>query len=77
MNIQNGLFIIQLEDGGYSIFETNHIESFRVKDVVSGHLDKTGIFEILNATRQIYQFVLIQYVGLTLSEALAITHPKA
>jgi hypothetical protein len=77
VNIQNALFIVKIDENSYTIFETNHIESFRLKDVVSGHLDQTGIYELLNATQQRYQFVLIQHTGLSLSEAMSIAYPKS
>jgi hypothetical protein len=69
-NINNFMVVVKLENNSYSVFESFNVHAFSIGDAVSGYLNQSGIYEILNATTQKYQFVLIQYVGLDEDQAL-------
>jgi hypothetical protein len=69
-NINNFMVVVKLENNSYTVFESFNVHVFSIGDTVSGYLDQLGIYEILNATTQKYQFVLIQYIGLDEKQAL-------
>ena len=63
-NINSFTFVVKLNDETFSVFESPHIDAFKPGDIISGHLDQCGIYELLNTRTQKYTFVLIQNVGL-------------
>ena len=69
-NISKGMFVTKLDDHSFTVFESFNVNEFNVGDMVSGQLDKCGFFNVLNASTQKSQLVLIQSVGCTESEAM-------
>ena len=64
------MFVVKLDDNTFTVFESFNVNEFNAGDMISGQLDKCGFFNVLNATTQKTQLVLIQSVGCTESQAM-------
>jgi hypothetical protein len=69
-NLISAMFVVEMDGGGYSVFECFNINSFSVGDQISGALYQPGTAIILNGSTLKTDSVIIRKVNLSLTDAM-------
>lgn len=69
-NFSSALFVVEMNDDTFTVFESFDINDFSIGDMISGELSKIGSVNVLNATTQKSTTVTVRKVGCTLTLAM-------
>ena len=69
-NISSAMFVVELDQGTYTVFESFSINEFHIGDQISGALGQLGTIVTLNATTHKTGTVIVRKINATLDEAM-------